>query len=347
LPPDYLLAVFGDTLLLDAHFCITGAGRLVEAILHYHPHELVGKPVDLIGSGPGLESSLRDQLRKGFFKDQAYTLRTRSGHVLPVSLSGFYAPAAGAAGQAVLKVKGIGESHLLYRQLEEKTLELEQFLYRASHDLRGPLATVMGLAQVAMLETVPPEQFFYLEQILKHSEKLDDTLKNLLYMASSGDLADECPDALSMEQVENLLRDVIALHGSDQVEFIFQVEKLQAGQVQELGLVVLFKNVLAALLELPRQAPRPHIMILVTVIDTHLLINVFASGFKLDDALVNQFRKNHLSCSEVLHSRSLVHHYVVRKILRKVGGTLEVFLSKKNQHLFIRIPLAAEKADGN
>jgi signal transduction histidine kinase len=341
----YLLSVFGDVILLDASFCITGAGHLVEAILNYRQDELVGKPVSLIGSGPDLESSLREQLGKGFFEDQAYALRTRSGHVLSVNLSGFYAPAAGAAGQAVLKVKGIEESRLLYQQLEEKTLELEQFLYRASHDLRGPLATIMGLAQVALLEKVPPEPFFYLQQILKYSEKLDDTLKNLLYMASSADLPGDGPGALSIDRVESLLRDVVGLHGGDGVEFVFRVEKFRVGQMQDLGLVGLLKNVLVTLLELPKQTARPHIMVLITALDTYLLINVFASGFELEDNLANQFRKNHLSCSEVLHSRSLVHYYVARKILRKAGGSFEAFLSKKSQHLFIRIPLPEASGD--
>ena len=344
---DYLLSVFGDVILLDTSFCITGAGHLVETILNYRQDELIGKPVGLIGNDPGLESSLREQLHKGFFENQAYTLRTRSGHVLSVNLSGFYAPVAGATIQAVLKVKGIEEYRLLYQQLEEKTLELEQFLYRASHDLRGPLATIMGLAQVAMLDTVPPDQFFYLQQILKYSEKLDDTLKNLLYMASSGDLADACPDALSIDRVETLLRNVVGLHGGGEVEFKFQVEKLKVGQVHEHGLIALFKNLLVALLELPRQTARPHIMILVTSLETYLLVNIFAIGFELEDSLANQFQKNHLSCSEVLQSRSLVHYYVARKILRKAGGTIEAFLSKKNQHLFIRIPLLENKGDGH
>jgi hypothetical protein len=86
-------------------------------------------------------------------------------------------------------------------------------------------------------------------------------------------------------------------------------------------------------------------MILVTALDAYLLVNVFASGFELEDGLANQFRKNHLTCSEVLHSRSLVHYYVARKLLRKAGGTLEAFLSKKSQHLFIRIPLPEAPGD--
>lgn len=58
--------------------------------------------------------------------------------------------------------------------------ELSTFLYMASHDLKGPLASVIGLTNVAEKEIYDPKALEYLNLIRECTSKLDASLMNFL-----------------------------------------------------------------------------------------------------------------------------------------------------------------------
>lgn len=71
------------------------------------------------------------------------------------------------------------EEELIY-----KNTELNTFIYRASHDLRSPIASLIGLAQVAKLEFDDPKVINYFNLMQQSSVRLDDVLKNLLNLTA-------------------------------------------------------------------------------------------------------------------------------------------------------------------
>jgi signal transduction histidine kinase len=60
--------------------------------------------------------------------------------------------------------------------------ELDSFVYSVSHNLRSPLASVLGLVQVAALDVnkTKEETGAYFNMIAKNVTKLDDTLKEIM-----------------------------------------------------------------------------------------------------------------------------------------------------------------------
>lgn len=64
--------------------------------------------------------------------------------------------------------------------LQQTNLELDTFIYRASHDLKGPLATLVGLAEIASMEVTDPTAKTYLDLLQKSASKLDGVLLDLL-----------------------------------------------------------------------------------------------------------------------------------------------------------------------
>lgn len=81
----------------------------------------------------------------------------------------------------LLVVKNLSEVQLVKKELEDRNQELNTFIYRASHDLRGPLATIMGLFNIVDLEENDPEVLKnYLKLIKESSRKLHNVLDELL-----------------------------------------------------------------------------------------------------------------------------------------------------------------------
>jgi signal transduction histidine kinase len=58
--------------------------------------------------------------------------------------------------------------------------ELDSFVYRAAHDIRGPLATLLGLCNLAKMEIADATALLYFDMILKTAKRLDNILSKLM-----------------------------------------------------------------------------------------------------------------------------------------------------------------------
>lgn len=69
------------------------------------------------------------------------------------------------------------------RELLETNHELDTFFYKASHDLKGPLASVMGIVNLARLENSNNDLEGYFSMIETSVKRLDRTLLDLIELA--------------------------------------------------------------------------------------------------------------------------------------------------------------------
>ena len=73
--------------------------------------------------------------------------------------------------------------------LKSANRDLETFIYRASHDLRGPLSSIMGLTNVSRLEISDEKALAYIDMIRTSTKRLDDTLIGLVQTMALKDVA--------------------------------------------------------------------------------------------------------------------------------------------------------------
>jgi PAS domain S-box-containing protein len=64
-------------------------------------------------------------------------------------------------------------------KLRAKVHELDTFIYRTAHDLRGPLASILGLVEVAKRDLKEENSFSILNKFKDTAEKLDNILNDL------------------------------------------------------------------------------------------------------------------------------------------------------------------------
>ena len=64
--------------------------------------------------------------------------------------------------------------------LEKVNREMEHFIYKTSHDIRGPLATLKGVTSVAMMDVKDPKAIEYFQRLDLTATKLNRVLSRLL-----------------------------------------------------------------------------------------------------------------------------------------------------------------------
>ncbi|WMJ73053.1 HAMP domain-containing sensor histidine kinase [Cytophagaceae bacterium ABcell3] len=79
--------------------------------------------------------------------------------------------------------KDISPLKRIEQQLISKNQELDTFVYKVSHDLKGPLSSILGITSLVEDEIKDQAALNYFKLIKKCSESLDTILKNLLDLA--------------------------------------------------------------------------------------------------------------------------------------------------------------------
>lgn len=82
------------------------------------------------------------------------------------------------------------------RILRKMNSELDRFVYSASHDLRGPLTSTMGIVNLAIKENDPEQNHQYFALIRKCTDKMNHFINELINYSKNKN------DALEVEEVE-------------------------------------------------------------------------------------------------------------------------------------------------
>lgn len=119
-----------------------------------------------------------------------------------------------------LKARNIeAERRRARMELDETNRELNTFIYKAAHDLRGPLCSIMGLTQVALMETEKKKVPDYLNKISTSTQKLDDVLLSLIDLMSIRD-AQPVPVMLDLNaMIDAILVGLRNVSGFNEVNF--------------------------------------------------------------------------------------------------------------------------------
>ena len=64
--------------------------------------------------------------------------------------------------------------------IENKNAELDSFFYRISHDLKGPISSLLGLSSLAKLDITDPNARTYFEKQQQQIERLDQVISGLI-----------------------------------------------------------------------------------------------------------------------------------------------------------------------
>lgn len=228
-------------------------------------------------------------------------------------------------------VLDISERVEFERNLEQKNLQLakinsqmEKFLYSASHDLRSPITSIMGLVNLTRLHTSDRTIMDYVEKIETSAQRLDNIIQDIFRFSKT------TYKHIHSEKIEfdTLVWKVINAHRSNENFNRLKIGVAVQGEAAFYSdpdrLEIILENLIRNAIQfLDAAKVRPFLHVLVNVVPEHVTIEVHDNGIGIArqyfDQIFNMFYK-----ASTQSKGAGLGLYIVKEGIEQLAGDISV-----------------------
>lgn len=320
---NYLKSIFEgivDMLIIfDEHFLVKEINKKVTDILGIDEAKIIGQPIESLY--PATEKKLAEKIKKnveykGFLYNQEASFLHLNGDQIPVSVSlSSLKDNNNVKRGYILIAKDLKHILLTANALKQRNTELQTLVYKVSHDLKGPVASVMGLLDLVDMAgddllTIRT----YLAHIKKSLHKLNHTILSLFEYSLSYQSTFE----VSAVTIKSLLEEVIYSYqdypGIDSFQFISEVPDDLTLMTGKKLLISVFQHIIE------------NAILFRTTLRQNSYMKISASNH--GKSVFISFKDNGMGMDEQVQARAFDMFYRGNEISK--GSGLGLFIAKSN-----------------
>lgn len=223
--------------------------------------------------------------------------------------------------------------------LSKINAELDRFVYSASHDLRAPIASLLGLIEVARMEKNMDNMERLLDMQKKSLQRLDHFIKDIVDHSRNTRLQVESEEVNFKDIIEGSFEHLQFMENANRIEHIISVEQetpffTSASRVE----IVLNNLVSNAMKYADLRKSEPTIEVRVKATSTSAELRVIDNGEGIPtDAKPKIFDMFYRASANGMGSG--LGLYIVKEAIQKIGGTIVVYSEYgKGTEFVVEIP---------
>ncbi len=311
--------------------------KLLET-LGYKEESLLGSSFNkLISKGCGKHIDKTNEIlnNNGFINNIEQIFISKEGKEIPVLSSASLLYDNGQTDAILYIVKDISKIKEVEKQLRTKNEELNTFVYKASHDIKGPLASIQGLVTLAKSEIHSPKEVeLYIDLIGRSVNRLDYTLCELLEFTKIG----QGSLNYSLISFKSLLRAIIGnldhLDNYKGLEIKMEIEGDSEFVSDETVLKSVLHNLIQNAVNFRRMdIKNSFISVNINVGEENAIIELADNGEGMGEDVIDNIFKMFYRGSEKTEGSGL-GLYIVKIGLEKIEGEIEVTSSPNKGSTF-------------
>ncbi|MEM6342379.1 MAG: HAMP domain-containing sensor histidine kinase [Bacteroidota bacterium] len=210
------------------------------------------------------------------------------------------------------------------KELERLNHELDKLIYHAWHDLRAPIASAMGLINLARDETdmVVVQQYLNLQD--KSLKKLDKLIRDLLDYKRNREVAIKTQAVDFEEIVESVLQNCKTEDGAIGVDFEVIVDQNGKFLSDQSRIDMILKNLISNAIRYSKpEELKPQIKVEIISLGDHAKISVQDHGIGIREDLHDRIFEMFYRASNQSEGTGL-GLYIVNETARKLGGEVKL-----------------------
>ncbi|MBC7390596.1 MAG: PAS domain S-box protein [Opitutaceae bacterium] len=228
------------------------------------------------------------------------------------------------AGQDITERKNIEQNvRKKNEELVKINAELDRFVYSASHDLRAPIASVLGLIEVMKMENKPDMILGYIEKQKKALKKMDDFIQEIVHFSRNGRLDVLCEEVDLKFLVEEIFEQYNYLENAQIIDKQVTIKGNDVFCSDRQRLNVIFSNLISNSLKYSdskKVNPYLHVHIEITKENAVVILEDNGEGIQEEykEKIYDMFFRATLNSSG-----SGIGLYIVKEVINKLNGEIE------------------------
>ena len=209
------------------------------------------------------------------------------------------------------------------QELSKRNTELDNFVYSVSHDLRAPIASVLGLINLAKKDKDLSMKDMYLEMINKSALQQDDFIKEILDQSRNSRLEVKREEILFEPLIDETFSQLkFATSAGQSVERIVHVEQKHPFYSDRWRLKVILNNIISNAIRY-RNGKDPVIKVDVIIDEHQASFAIQDNGKGIDkDHLPNVYKMFYRATDD--GAGSGLGLYIVKEAIDKLNGQIDI-----------------------
>ncbi|WP_282116967.1 PAS domain S-box protein [Cellulophaga baltica] len=348
--------------IVDADRIILEANDTVANLLETTRENLIGKSLlgaEVLNFELHQDSETRQVLwdklmQEGILRDEEITYYLKNGKKIPALLSIEPLKLNNRTNylvSAIDNTKRKEAEHLLEQQNEElsKTnLELDRFVYSASHELRAPLSSVMGLIDIILHEDHDEALVFKLDMMQQSVKRLDDFIKDIVQYSQNKHLEIAMEPIDFRHLINESLESLWYLKNRKYINMEIDIKEIPLFYSDKKRISIIFNNLISNAIKYHNiNAKNPRITITIASVNDEVSIQIADNGIGIPEKHLDKiFEMFYRVSSKVMGTG--IGLYVIKEIVTKLNGTITV-VSEPNvgTKFVILLPNQTKKSRAN
>jgi len=209
-------------------------------------------------------------------------------------------------------------------ELSERNFELDQLMYKTSHDLRSPLSSILGLVNLANLDPSKDNHITYLNKIEGRIKKLDEFIKSMLNYARVNRSEVSFERINLREIIDSCIQELEYLENFSSVKIIVEVENENIPFRSDLlRLKIVIGNIISNAYKYYNPATKSYLKVHATISPLVVEIVLNDNGIGIKKEYVDKIFDMFYRATEKSQGSGL-GMYIVKQAVDKLRGTIKV-----------------------
>lgn len=214
-------------------------------------------------------------------------------------------------------------------ELQHANFELDTFTYHASHDLKAPLSSILGLVQVAKMEHQPAMLGIYLDMIGQSVQKLDTLVVDLLALSRNKRTEINYEQIDWLQEIDDSLTQLKYMNNYSLIQITKNVVGKTAFYSDTKRIRVVLNNVISNAIKyqkiIENHLPNhfPSIEICVELAPTKAMLTITDNGDGIPEEYQERIFEMFVRATDKANGSGL-GLYIAKSIITKLGGTITI-----------------------
>lgn len=312
--------------LLDLNYNVTQLNKGFENIFGYSDNEIIGKKLnDIIIPDQYQQEALDINIfttggKVSVFESQR---RHKTGHLIPVIIYGVPVTLEGKSIGIYGIYVDITDRKQAEKELQIRNGELDNFVYKVSHDLRAPLSSILGLINLAKHDQNEDDIREYVRLIEQRVQQLDNFISDVLSHSKNLKLEVSSDEINISKVIDKCFSDLSYLNGAEKIEKIVTISH-ESFYCDKWRVNEIFRNLISNAIKYHNpDEENPYIKIDVEIINDRVKIRFRDNGIGIDQEIIPKVFDMFYRATEYSEG-SGIGLYIVKNAVDKLAGKVSV-----------------------